>query len=86
MNLALQNARFLGTIDVQILAQEPQDDSGLTIGQTHHDDRLAVEGQGVLLNRDEFLLVAHMALLSRCVYCTRPSCLYLLVSSIPLLL
>jgi hypothetical protein len=71
---------------VQILAEEPQDDSWPAIGQTHHDDGLAVESQGVLLNRNEFLVIAHLSPLSRVVYCTRPSCLYLLVSSVPLLL
>ncbi len=87
INLAALNALHLGIgVDVQILAQEPQDDSWPAIGQTQHDDGLAVEGQGVLFNRDEFLLVAHIAPLSRGVYSTRPSCLYLLVSSLPLLL
>ena len=47
------------------LEEEPQDDSWPAIGQTYHGDGLAVEGQGVLLNRDEFLLVVHMSPLSR---------------------
>ncbi len=71
---------------MQILAQEPQDDPWPAIGQTHHNDGLAIEGQGVLLYRDEFLLLAHLSPLSRGVYCTHPSCLYLLVSFVLLLL
>src|SRR5260221_3101535 len=59
-------------------SQEPLDDSWPAIGQTHHDDGLAVEGQGVLLNRDEFLLFAHLSPLSRGVYTTCPSCLSVL--------
>jgi hypothetical protein len=68
-------------VDAQILAEEPVDDSWPTIGQTHHNDGLAVEGQGVLLNRDEFLIVAHISPLPRGVYCTHPFCLHRLASS-----
>ena len=60
--LAALNALHLGIgVDMQILAEEPQVDPWPAIGQTHHNDRLAVESQRLLLNRDQFLLVVSTA-------------------------
>ena len=81
-SLAALDALHLGIgVDLQIFAEEPQDDSWPTIGQTDDDDGLAVEGQGMLLNRDEFLLVVHLSPLSRGVYSTRPFSLHRLARS-----
>jgi hypothetical protein len=65
-SLTTLDALHLGIgVDVQILAEESEDDSWSAIRQTYHNDGLAIEVQGMLFNRDKFLVIVHLSPLSR---------------------